>query len=135
MAALPISDEQLTVGRRAVAAAALEAARESATRHLIGGLGGLSDVLRGDADGVVTKALQDRDFAAHAWLAPYEVSWCLLVVQFLSGANENLANAVRLARDRGATVPEIAAALGTSTQNVYTVYADQVVRRRRTQSE
>ncbi|OWL98129.1 hypothetical protein B7435_26010 [Mycolicibacterium peregrinum] len=129
MADLPITDDQLSAGRAAVADAALTAAQEAATRHLISGLSGLS--LNADAAPTITTALNTRDFATHAWLAPYEVPWSLLIIRLLAGASPNLATVVGEARNRGATVPQIAAAIGTSTQNVYTTYADQVVRKKR----
>jgi hypothetical protein len=131
VAAISITDDELLVGRAAVAEAALGVARKAATHHLTKGLAGLGAV-DADAEDAITDALINRNLAAHAWLSPYEVPWSLLVLRLLSGTVSSLAAPIAEARDRGATVPEIAAAIGITTQSVYATYADQVVRRRRT---
>lgn len=131
VAALPMTDDELATGRTGVAEAAHVAARSAATHHLVKGLSGLVSSLAAGAEDAITAALVARDTSAHAWLAPYEAPWALLVLRLLAGTVSDLSRAVLDARERGATVPDIAAAIGITTQGVYATYADQVVRRRR----
>ena len=134
VAALPITDEELATCRAAVAEAAHAAARSAATHHLVKGLSGLVSSLAADAEDAITAALVARDTSAHVWLAPYEAPWALLVLRLLAGTVSDVTGPVSDARERGATVPDIAAALGITTQRVYAAYADQVVRRRRSKN-
>lgn len=131
VAALAMAEEELATCRAAVAGAAHAVARSAATHHLVKGLSGLVGSLAKDAEEEINAALVTRDTSTHAWLAPYEAPWALLVLRLLAGTVSNLSGAVSDARERGATVPDIAAALGITTQSVYVTYADQVVRRRR----
>lgn len=131
MAALPMTDDDLANGRAEVAETAHAAARSVATHHLVKGLSGLAGSLAADAEDEITAALLARDTSTHAWLAPYEAPWALLVLRLLAGTVSDLSRPVSDARERGATVPAIAAAIGITTQSVYVTYADQVVRRRR----
>lgn len=134
-AAIPISDDDLAAARVNVAGAAHLAARIAATRHLIRGMSGLVGTLAADAEAAVMEAMATRDTSVHAWLTAYEVPWALMVLRLLAGTVTDVSEAVADARTRGATVPDIAAALGVSTQSVYAAYADQVVRQRRSSTQ
>lgn len=134
-ATIPISEGDLADARASVADAAYIAARAAATRYLIRGMSGLVGPLAADAEAAVMEAMATRDTSTHAWLTAYEVPWALMVLRLLAGTVTDASGAVADARKRGATVPDIAAALGVSTQSVYAAYADQVVRRRRSSAQ
>lgn len=123
-----LTDTELANERAAVTSAALDTARRAAARHLLAGLPG--DLGQPEA---IVKILMtnDIDDDRHELLEAFQKPWSLLALRIVAGTLANPAAAVRDARDRGATVPEIAAALGITTQGVYATYADQVVRRPR----
>ncbi len=125
---MSLGDDQLSAGREAITDAAVAAARHVATRHLMAGMPGLGS---SEAEEAVVSALIDRDSASHPWISGCERAWGLLVLQLLAGTLSDLRDPVRDARERGATVAEIAAAIGVSSQAIYSTYAEQVVRKKR----
>lgn len=130
-AAINLTEDELAVDRAAITDAALTAARQAATHRLVQGMTGLAGALAEDTEPAITAALTARDTTTYGWLSVYERPWSLLVLRLLAGTVSDLTAPVAEARARGATVAEIAAALGMSPQGVYASYADQVVRRRR----
>jgi hypothetical protein len=122
-----LTDADLATAREEVAAAALRAARRAATSHLLTGL----PAELGDLDEVVDVlvARNTGDYR-HELLRAFEKPWALLVIRLIATVANPVA-AVRDARDRGATVPEIASTLDMTPQGVYAAYGDAVRRPRR----
>lgn len=116
---------QLSADRQAVANSALHAARLAATRRLIASLPG--DLGEPEA---VQSVLVDRDSNdnRHELLSSFDKAWSLLVIRIVSTTVSKPTEAVADARRRGATVAQIAAALGITTQGVYSTYGEQVRR-------
>lgn len=145
MAIDDITDDDLRVQRLAVkhaaADAALEKARAIAGQYLLDHIAAVGSAITGSSERrggginvtsvVQTLALRDDADQLYQALLPYERSWALLVVRLLAGGVSEPSAAVRDARDRGATVAQIAAALGITTQGVYATYSDAVVRQKR----
>lgn len=127
MALYGLTDEQADAAREAIAVAALDAARLAAAAHLVTGLADGA----GDAS-AATSVLIERDTSdpRYALLSAIEKSWALLALQLVAGVVSDPSRAVRDARDRGATVAEIAATLGITEPAIYKRYAEQVRRRR-----
>lgn len=126
-----MTDDELRLGRAAVVESAITEARRLATRRVARDLSGLVRALADGAEDAITESLTSRNFVEQPWLVSYEVPWALLVLTLLSGSIADLSAVVGDARDRGATVPQIAKALGIANQSVYATYGEQVVRRRR----
>ncbi len=120
-----LSDDELSTERGRVADAALDAARQIATRRLIAGPGAGA----GSTEAALA-ALTSRD-QTNELLAAFERPWALLVLHLVSGVLADPAVAIRDARDRGATVAEIADALGVTENAVYKRHGAAVVLRRR----
>lgn len=116
---------QLAADRQAVTRSALYAARLAATRRLIASLPG--DLGEPEA---VQSVLVDRDATdhRHELLSSFEKAWSLLVIRIVATTVSKPTEAVADARLRGATVPQIATALGITPQGVYSTYGDQVRR-------
>jgi hypothetical protein len=124
-----LTDAELAVERAAIASAALTAARLAAARRLIDGpISGFGGEIDPEA---ATAILHTRDSSdqRYEWLAAFEKPWSLLVLKLIAGTIADPTIAIRDARDRGATVADIANALGITTQGVYATYSDAVVRR------
>lgn len=145
MAIDDITDEDLRLQRSAIAHAAadaaLEKARAIASQYLLDHIAAVGSAVTGSSErragGIdtvsVMRTLAIRDTADQLFVAlnPYERSWALLVVKLLAGGVVDPSTAIRDARDRGATVAQIAKALGITTQGVYATYSDAVVRQKR----
>lgn len=119
-----LSDE-LTSERRHIFAGAVEAAQLAAARRLTAELGHIVDA----PQLVEILVTHDTDNSRYDLLKAFEKRWALLVLRLLAGTLLHPAVAVSDARERGATVPENAEALGLTTQGVYATYRDQVVGR------
>lgn len=120
-----LTDDELASERRRIFAGATEAAQLAAAQRLAAELGHLMT-----AQSVVdTLAVGDTDLPHYDLVKAFEKRWALLVLRLLSGVVVQPTAAVSDARERGATVPEIAEALGLTTQGVYATYRDQVVGR------
>lgn len=125
-----LSDDELAAEQRRIHNGALETAQLAAAQRLTVELGNLMT-----AQSVLdTLALDDADLPHYDLLKAFEKRWALLVLRLLAGIVADPAVAVSDARERGATVPEIAETLGLTTQAVYTRYRTQVVGRGRRQS-
>lgn len=122
-----LTEEELAAERRRICAATIEAAQLAAAGLLVSALG--ADI--GSAETVV-KVLTNSDHNDHRreLLEAFEKRWSLLVLRLLAGTVARPEAAVLDARQRGATVPEIAAALGLTTQGIYAKFRDQIVGQR-----
>ena len=127
MALYGLSDDQAGAARETIAAAALDAARLAAAAHLVSGLAdGAGDAA--SAAAVLTE--RNTSDPRYALMSAIEKSWALLTLQLVAGVVSDPSPAVRDARDRGATVAEIAATLGITEPAIYKRYSEQVRRRR-----
>jgi hypothetical protein len=128
MAFYDLTSAEFANERDRIAAAALDAARRAATERLIAGPAAGA----GDAS-AATEVLVSRDTrdSRYELLSAFEKQWALLVLHLVVEVVTDPSPAVRDARDRGATVADIAATLGITEQGVYSRYADQVVRKPR----
>lgn len=124
-----MSDEEAAADAEHVAAAALAAARLTATRKLLAGPAAGLHMSAHDAAEVLT-ARDDTDSRFEA-LSYFEKPWALLVLRLVALVLIDPGAAVRDARARGATVADIAATLGVTTNGVYKRFGDNVVRRPR----
>lgn len=120
-----LTDDELTSERRRIFGEALGAARVAAAERLSVELGQIVDA----ANLVRILMSHDEGDARYDLLRAFEKRWALLVLRLIAGTVVHPSAAVSDARDRGATVPEIADALGLTTQGVYATYRDQVVGR------
>ena len=118
-----LTDDELTSERRGIFVGAVEAAQLAAAQRLAAELGHLMTA----RDVVDTFVVGEAESPHHDLLKAFEKRWSLLVLRLLAGVVGQPAAAVSDARKRGATVPEIAEALGLTTQGVYATYRDQVV--------
>lgn len=120
-----LTADQLSADQETVASSALDAARLAATRRLIASLP--SDL--GEPEAVQAALLTgDPNDYRHELLSAFEKAWSLLVIRIVSTTVAKPTEAVADARRRGATVPQIAAALGITPQGVYSTYGEQVRR-------
>lgn len=124
-----LTSEQTATAQKAIANAALESAQLLATHYLLAGpLSGVVSNAKQAADVLRNRTAEDPQYEL---LHAFERPWALLVVRLLASVVSDPATAVRDARDRGATVPEIAETLGMTEAAVYRRYPDEVVRRTR----
>ena len=123
-----LSDEQAADARADIATAALDSARLAAAKHLITGLatGG------GDAQ-TVAEVLSGRDPSDSRYevLSAIAKPWALLSLQLVAGVVSDPSQAVRDARECGASVGEIAATLGITEPAIYKRYGAHMRRPRR----
>lgn len=122
-----LSDEHASAARTEIAEAALNAARLAAAQHLLAGLAAGA----GDAR-TVTEVLTTRDpmDSRYELLSAIAKPWALLSLQLVAGVVSDPSEAVRDARECGATVAEIAATLGVTEPAIYKRYAAQLRRSR-----
>ena len=100
----------------------------SATAPLAGPAAGLPIDAQDAADVLAARDDNDPRFEA---LSYFEKPWALLVLRLVARVLADPGAAVRDARARGATVADIAATLGITTNGVYKRFGDNVVRRPR----
>lgn len=124
-----VSDEEAVADAEHVAAAALAAARLAATRKLLAGPATGLPIEVADAAAVLT-ARDDSDPRFEA-LSYFEKPWALLVLRLVALVLSDPGAAVRDARARGATVADVAATLGITTNGVYKRFGADAVRRPR----
>ena len=124
-----MTDEEASTNAEHVAEAALAAARLTAARRLLAGpAAGLPIDAQDAADVLAARDDNDPRFEA---LSYFEKPWALLVLRLVARVHADPGAAVRDARARGATVADIAATLGITTNGVYKRFGDNVVRRPR----
>lgn len=123
-----LSADEAEVERGHIAAAALDKARLIAAQRLLDG-----PAAGNDGAASVAAVLSARDTADPRYerLSYFEKHWALLALRLVAGIITDPSPAVRDAFDRGASVAELAAALGITDNGVYKRYAHIVVRRPR----
>ncbi|GAY19324.1 hypothetical protein MSZK_60500 [Mycobacterium sp. shizuoka-1] len=111
-----------------IAAAALDKARLVAAQRLIDGPASGDD----DAASIVSVlSARDTNDPRYERLSYFEKHWALLTLSLVAGVVVDPSPAVKDAFERGASVAELAAALGITDNGVYKRYAHIVVRRPR----
>lgn len=131
MAFYELTADETAVERDRIIGATLTAARLAAAQHLIDGPAGAAQ----DAASVAAiLSARDRNDPRYERFSYFEKHWALLALSLVAGVLVDPTPAVRDASVRGATVTEIASALGITENGVYKRYADIVVRRPRKHS-
>lgn len=117
-----INDVDLAAARSQVRDATLTAAQLDAAQRLAGDLGGLID-----AEAIVEILTSDADHPHAELVRNFGARWALLVLRLLTGTLTHPAAAVADARRAGATVAQIAAAIGLTPQGLYATYRDHII--------
>lgn len=128
MAFYELTADETAIERDRITHAALTTARVIAAQHLIDGPAGHADDPTAVAD---ILSARDHTDPRYENLSYFEKHWALLTLNLLTGVLSDPSAAVRDAHARGASVSEIASALGITDNGVYKRYADIVVRRPR----
>ena len=113
-------------GHARIAAAAFEEARLFATEQLVNGPA--AGIITAD-DALALLVTQNQHDPRYELLAAFEKQWALLTLGLLANVVTDPTPAVRDARNRGATVTDIATTLGITTQAVYKRYPTTTTRK------
>ena len=126
MAFHELTGDTAACGHARIAAAAFEEARMFATEQLVNGPA--AGIITAD-DALALLVTQNHHDPRYELLAAFEKQWALLTLGLLATVVTDPTPAVREARNRGATVTDIATTLGITTQAVYKRYPNTTTRK------